>query len=634
MEKFSAKTTFENIRNFLAGRFMGATRDEFLLEEVVKLIFCKYELAEYDTSSLDDINLSGTYRKVFQEVIKKHEDIYIDGRAEIELDPVSIKYIDTQLNNIDLFSLERDIIGDAYEIFIGDAIKGQSGQFFTPQNAAEALVRMVGPTKESKVLDLTCGAGGFLVATLKYWQEQRICVGENKIYGIDKDNYLTRLAKIHLACMKQNTKNIFCADSLLWNEKILGKRDNEYDVILTNPPFGVNIQAGTTETLSKFELAHKYKKNKDGSMEKTDLVNEAVPPQVVFLEQCIRLVKENGFIGIVVPESMVSNKKYAYVVEYILKKCLIKAVIGMPDDLFKTSGKGGTHTKTCLLVLQKLVKPKCDDYDIFMAEAKWCGHDSRGREIPKDDIPEIVANYNNYKKIGENKNNHLSFVVKRSNINNSVLAPRAYVYTTNENSYNFEGSHILVTIGQLINEGVLEVSTGHEVGKLAYGTGNIPFVRTSDISNWEIKSDPKHLLSEEIYNSLAAKQDVHEGDILMVKDGSYLIGTCAMITKYDTKIVYQSHLYKIRVKDRNKYNLNKYYLLGVLSSDYLRQQISSNTYSQDIINSLGDRLKNLIIPIALDPYKIKTVAKMIKSSIDGSVKARELARRVKQEIFF
>lgn len=634
MEKFSAKTTFENIRNFLAGRFMGATRDEFLLEEVVKLIFCKYELAEYDTSSLDDINLSGTYRKVFQEVIKKHEDIYIDGRAEIELDPVSIKYIDTQLNNIDLFSLERDIIGDAYEIFIGDAIKGQSGQFFTPQNAAEALVRMVGPTKESKVLDLTCGAGGFLVATLKYWQEQRICVGENKIYGIDKDNYLTRLAKIHLACMKQNTKNIFCADSLLWNEKILGKRDNEYDVILTNPPFGVNIQAGTTETLSKFELAHKYKKNKDGSMEKTDLVNEAVPPQVVFLEQCIRLVKENGFIGIVVPESMVSNKKYAYVVEYILKKCLIKAVIGMPDDLFKTSGKGGTHTKTCLLVLQKLVKPKCDDYDIFMAEAKWCGHDSRGREIPKDDIPEIVANYNNYKKIGENKNNHLSFVVKRSNINNSVLAPRAYVYTTNENSYNFEGSHILVTIGQLINEGVLEVSTGHEVGKLAYGTGNIPFVRTSDISNWEIKSDPKHLLSEEIYNSLAAKQDVHEGDILMVKDGSYLIGTCAMITKYDTKIVYQSHLYKIRVKDRNKYNLNKYYLLGVLSSEYLRQQISSNTYSQDIINSLGDRLKNLIIPIALDPYKIKTVAKMIKSSIDGSVKARELARRVKQEIFF
>lgn len=634
MEKFSAKTTFENIRNFLAGRFMGATRDEFLLEEVVKLIFCKYELAEYDTSSLDDINLSGTYRKVFQEVIKKHEDIYIDGRAEIELDPVSIKYIDTQLNNIDLFSLERDIIGDAYEIFIGDAIKGQSGQFFTPQNAAEALVRMVGPTKESKVLDLTCGAGGFLVATLKYWQEQRICVGENKIYGIDKDNYLTRLAKIHLACMKQNTKNIFCADSLLWNEKILGKRDNEYDVILTNPPFGVNIQAGTTETLSKFELAHKYKKNKDGSMEKTDLVNEAVPPQVVFLEQCIRLVKENGFIGIVVPESMVSNKKYAYVVEYILKKCLIKAVIGMPDDLFKTSGKGGTHTKTCLLVLQKLVKPKCDDYDIFMAEAKWCGHDSRGREIPKDDIPEIVANYNNYKKIGENKNNHLSFVVKRSNINNSVLAPRAYVYTTNENSYNFEGSHILVTIGQLINEGVLEVSTGHEVGKLAYGTGNIPFVRTSDISNWEIKSDPKHLLSEEIYNSLAAKQDVREGDILMVKDGSYLIGTCAMITKYDTKIVYQSHLYKIRVKDRNKYNLNKYYLLGVLSSEYLRQQISSNTYSQDIINSLGDRLKNLMIPIALDPYKIKTVAKMIKSSIDGSVKARELARRVKQEIFF
>lgn len=50
MEKFSAKHTFEEIRNFLAGRFMGATRDEFLLEEIVKLIFCKYELGSTNTT--------------------------------------------------------------------------------------------------------------------------------------------------------------------------------------------------------------------------------------------------------------------------------------------------------------------------------------------------------------------------------------------------------------------------------------------------------------------------------------------------------------------------------------------------------------------------------------------------------
>lgn len=363
------------------------------------------------------------------------------------------------------------------------------------------------------------------------------------------------------------------------------------------------------------------------------MVNEAVPPQVVFLEQCIKLVKKKGQIGIVVPESMISNKKYAYVVELIFEKCYVKSVIGMPDDLFKTSGKGGTHTKTCLLVLEKKAEVDINDYNIFMAEAKWCGHDSRGREIPNDDIPIIVKKYLDYIKTGKVDNSHLSFLIKQSDITNNVLAPRAYVHTMTENTYDFEGTHTLVSIGQLISEGVLQVTTGNEVGKLAYGTGNIPFVRTSDISNWEIKSDPKHLLSEEIYNSLSEKQDVQEGDILMVKDGSYLIGTCAMITKYDTKMIYQSHLYKIRVAQNNKYNLDKYYLLAILSSDYLKQQIMANTFSHDIINSLGDRLKNLIIPISTDSRKIEKIAKMVKKSIDGSIKARELAKKVRKEIF-
>ena len=231
------------------------------------------------------------------------------------------------------------------------------------------------------------------------------------------------------------------------------------------------------------------------------------------------------------------------------------------------------------------------------------------------------------------KNSKLGFLVKKSEISNYVLAPRAYVHMVSDSQHNFEDSHIMVTIGQLIEEGVLQVTTGNEVGKLAYGTGTIPFVRTSDISNWEIKSDPKHLVSEEIYQSLANKQDIREGDILMVKDGSYLIGTCAMITQYDTKIVYQSHLYKIRVSDKNKYNLDKYYLLAVLSSEYLKQQITANTFSQDIINSLGDRLKDLVIPISHDTKKIETIAKMVKKSINESIEARELARKARMEVF-
>lgn len=632
MTTFSAKDTFIDIRNFLAGRFLGATRDEFFLDEIIKLIFCKYELRTENTTVIEDVDLASLYRKTFQTVLELHEDIYQDGTYEIELDPVSIKYIDAKLNELDLFNLERDIIGDAYEIFMGDAIKGQSGQFFTPQNAADALVKMIAPSPKSRVIDPACGAGGFLVATMKYWNKQNAKFSKDNLYGVDKDGYLTRLAKIHLACIGQVTNTIQCSDSLVWDEAVLGERDSQYDVVLTNPPFGVNIKTGTTETLSKFDLAYKYRKTKEGFATKTFNINESVAPQVVFIEQCINLAKKGGVIGIVVPESMISNKKYSYVVEYILRACYIRAIIGMPDELFKISGKGGTHTKTCLLVLEKKKKEDDKDYNIFMAEAKWCGHDSRGREIPKDDIPYILRTYFKFKNSEGFKNSNLGFLINRSQITNNVLAPRSYVFGI-QNDEELRETHTMISIGQLLDEKVLEVTTGNEVGKLAYGTGNIPFIRTSDISNWEIKSEPKHLLSEEIYESLAGKQDVQEGDILMVKDGSYLIGTCAMITKYDTRVVYQSHLYKIRVAEDNIYNLDRYYLLAVLSSEYVRQQIFAKTFSQDIINSLGDRLKELIIPIAKDSNHVKHIAGMVKKTINERIAARELARKVRAEIF-
>ena len=74
----------------------------------------------------------------------------------------------------------------------------------------------------------------------------------------------------------------------------------------------------------------------------------------------------------------------------------------MPESLFKTSGKGGTHAKTCVLILKKTA-PTGEPYPIFMAEAKWCGHDSRGNPTIRvdqsgnavllDDVPLISQRY-------------------------------------------------------------------------------------------------------------------------------------------------------------------------------------------------------------------------------------------------
>src|SRR5205814_7300562 len=119
----------------------------------------------------------------------------------------------------------------------------------------------------------------------------------------------------------------------------------------------------------------------------------------------------------------------------------------------------------------------------------------------------------------------------------NVLCPRYYDPLMGSEIEALKETHTLALFQDLVDQGVLSVSTGDELGKLAYGTGSIPFIRTSDISNWELKADPKHGVSRQIFENYRKKQDVQAGDILMVRDGTYLIGTCAIITEHDKEVV-------------------------------------------------------------------------------------------------
>jgi type I restriction enzyme M protein len=155
-------------------------------------------------------------------------------------------------------------------------------------------------------------------------------------------------------------------------------------------------------------------------------------------------------------------------------------------------------------------------------------------------------------------------------------------------------------------------------------------VRTSDISNWEIKADPKHCVSEEVYKEYKKRQDVRANDILMVRDGTYLIGATAIITKYDEKILYQSHILKIRVLKHEL--MDPFLLLALLSSDPVLAQIKSKRITQDIIDTLGDRLLEVLLPIPNSKATSKKVAEMVKRSIEERMEAKELARQARSLI--
>jgi type I restriction enzyme M protein len=632
------KQAFINIRNYLAGQHIGATRDDALLDETLKCLFCKLfiekEAVQIDFKNIDPFELAKQIRLFFSHVRKLYFEIFQDD-TEILLDPESIKYVMNQLN-FSLLNSDSDPVGDAFEIFIGSQSKGNSGQFFTPKSVTKFIVEVLAPKPNETILDPACGAGGFLTTVCSYLSNNyKTDISEfisNNLFGIDKDKYLAKLAKTHIVLSTGDNANIIAGDSLSFqngNGSIRHQLPNGgFDIIITNPPFGAKIIAANEDVLKTFDLAKRWVHNKStNTYQITNTVMSGVPPQVLFIERCISLLNDNGRLGIVLPESVLSNKSYAYVVDYLTTNLCVDAIIGMPEALFKTSGKGGTHTKTCLVIARK--KKLVEKYPIYMAEAKWCGQDSRARQIPNNDIPIILKETISY--INHKVKPTFGFLINSNDINNHILCPRYYSNENSDLEVDISQFYQLRKIGELIDTGILTYQTGDEVGKLAYGTGEIPFIRTSDISNWELKSDPKHGLSEELYNSIKLKQDVRENDILMVKDGTYLIGTCAIITKNDLKIVYQSHLYKIRVLNESD-NFTPFLLLALLNSNYVQNQIKSKQFTQDIIDSLGERIKEIKIPIPIDIEKRKKLSDKIRESISLKIKAKEVTTKVMKEI--
>lgn len=617
---------YRQLRNFLAGQQVGATHDEALFRIALKALLCSSYI---EAGRAQGPTIAAAYEAAWTAVRSDFPDWF--KRTEVfELSQPDIEFVHGLVSQIDLHSADYDPFGDLYEVFAAGSFRGQAGQFFTPQNAVNLLIEMVEPGPQETVVDPACGAGGFLSAVVL----RRIAAGQQPaqalqgVIGIDKDEYLARLAAARLGLIGASDPQILNADSIAWSTPAVGAMPELglADVVLTNPPFGAKIVAASKETQARFDLGYSWKQDATGVFVQTGRLQSSVPPQALFIERILSLLRPGGRMGLVVPESLLSSRGHRYVVEYLRQRATIDAVVGMPENLFKSGGSGGTHTKTCLLVATKNPSNRGPEVSpVFMAEVKWCGNDSRGRRVFPDELPTVAERWASRSDTLLQVSDHLGYVVPGDSVVDGILAPRYYNPEVARELSRLEKTHDLISVGQLIAEGLISISSGDEIGKSSYGTGDIPFVRTSDISNWEVKVDPKHGVSNDVYESYRRKQDVREGDILMVRDGTYLIGTCAILTAYDTRIVYQSHLLKIRSMDHGK--LDPFLLLAAFSSAPVRTQILAKRFTQDIIDTLGNRLTEIMLPIPKSANLRNRVAETVRKAVADRIEARELSRQ-------
>lgn len=345
---------------------------------------------------------------MFDTVKQKYKEVFhVDDN--INLDENSIAYIVGELQNYCLIDAERDVLADAFETFIGHALKGGQGQFFTPRNVVRMMVEILDPTTEDMIIDPACGSGGFIIESLRHiwgkldeeaeklgWKnnnllEEKINVANTCIRGIDKDYFLSKISKAYMAIMGDGKGGIFCEDSLElpdnWNSKTKQKVHlGDFDVVLTNPPFGSKIPVTGEDKLKQFELAHKWK-NKKGTneWEKGKLADKEAP-QILFIERCYQLLKYGGRMAIVLPDGVFGNNQLGYIRRFIMQRFRLVAVIDIPLETFMPN----TGTKTSILIVQKMRKEDISsDYPVFMCVAETCGHDRRGNIKEEDDIANI-----------------------------------------------------------------------------------------------------------------------------------------------------------------------------------------------------------------------------------------------------
>lgn len=643
------------------------SRKEKLGSEMVRLLFCKIYDELYSGETLKfKVGFDETPEEVKKNIVdlwKKvrdylSEDGIFDKKEEIILDPKSILYIVAELEKFSLTDTEKDVVGDAFEVFAERQFVGEKGEYFTPRPVVKMAVDIINPQPKERILDPACGSGGFLIYALehvweimnkspqytgKHLEETKKEFARRYFYGIDKEIDLVKICKAYMSIIGDGRSNIVMADSLKspseWEEVTRNTLTEEgkvkkFDVILTNPPFGSKIKVKHEYILKNYDLGHKWELI-DGEWKKTEKIKET-EPQILFIELCLKLLNDGGRMAIVLPDGIFGNPTDGYIREWIKDKAEILAIIDCPHTTFMPY----THTKTSVLVLKKWDKNKKQNYPIFMSIVEKCGHDTRGKETYKKIDEKEVLN-EEFSESAElfNKNqnriikifNRIGFTIFEGKLKEGILIPRYYDPDTVKEVKNLEttGEYDLKSIQDLENEGILEIKgTGGTASSNEYSIyDDIPFLRTSDIGAWETRNYAIQNVNELTYLRHKEKQDLREGDILFIKDGTYRIGETLILTKYDLRMLVQSHFLKIRSSNWDK--LSPYLLLYLLHTPIVRKQIDEKTFVQATLSTIGDRLNDVILPIP----KEKKIRDKITEDMKYKILERAKLRHEIKEIF-
>lgn len=573
----------------------SASRSERILADLSKLILISiaHQRSEFRYKIEMFLKKDGNANEVLMPILTHMFPSAVKENEIFSLDDATLRHAFELLQEIDLVSSPSHTFGDAFQALMGPRLRGDKGQFFTPRSVVRAMVDIAAPEDGMRVIDPACGTGGFLSGVLDRWQ--RIGARGTAV-GIDKDSDLALLSSA-LSTVHAESGDVVVHNAnslLLENLEGLGITLGSFDRVLTNPPFGAKIGITDRALLRQFALGHVWtREGKVGKWRPTGLVRPNQDPQVLFVELCVRLLKPGGRLAVVLPEGLFGNAGAGYIWDYLRSHGSIEGLIDCPRTTFQP----GTDTKTNILLFsrrlseqQLVTHSKC-----WFAVAYTCGHDRRGRSTKADGRPvpdDFVRIAEDWAK-GEADRSIWS---EAAVTDPYYLVPRYYDQRLSDEVAQDAarlGSSV-TTLGALVEAGLVTIRKGHEVGSDAYGSGEVPFVRTSDIHNFEVSHDPTNCVSEEIYEQYRQQQNLKSGDILTVVDGRYKIGRCAILHDWTTRCVVQSHIRIISLT--SKANFEPISLLYSLALPSVQREVRRLVFVQSTLGGLGTRISEIRLP--------------------------------------
>ena len=333
--------------------------------------------------------------------------------ADSVLEQLIQHYSEIQLGNENLD--DPDLLGRAYEYLIrqfADDAGKKGGEFYTPREVVELLVKILNPEEGNRVYDPCCGSGGMLIYSAEHIRNSNGNSMNNiSLFGQERNLNTWSICKMNMFLHDLFDAKIKKGDTFvnpLFHEE--GGKLQQFDKVIANPMWNQSYakkDIKSSQEFGRFSYGFPPKNSADWA----------------WIQHMLASANKEGKIGVVLDNGVLfRSRSEGKIRKKVLKEDLIEAVIALPSNLFYNTSSPG-----CILVLNKNKPKERHGKVIFIYAEEDYGSRRSMNYLREEDIKKIVNAYNNFEDIEKYCRVADMKEIKRNDFNLNI--PR-YVDTT------------------------------------------------------------------------------------------------------------------------------------------------------------------------------------------------------------